>query len=128
MNTTVFSSGNVSLALNAENEFDYVDIHGPVYILGGEEDSFLGVSKIECSNLLAYGDIECETLNGEKPITSGNIDNYLGDVPDIVITRHAESANGGYYYSTNSTEAGNYDKSIPTMQWVMNYVDEILNS
>ena len=75
-------------------------------------------------------DLYVSKINNYTPITSGNIDNYLSDleIPDIVITNHTESANGGYYYGTNSTEASNYNKSIPTMQWVMNYVDEVLNS
>lgn len=102
MKTTIFSSGNLSLAINEADEFDYVDIHGPVYILGGSiSESFLGVSEISCSNLEAYGDITCGTLNGEKPITSGNIYNYIPDTSDFVTSTELKEVSMGIMVDVN---------------------------
>lgn len=186
MKTSEFSSGNVALTLNEADDFEYVDIYGPVYVLGGDtSESFLGANTLDCSDLnaytitvgtygetdgdiICYGNVKCTTLNGYKAITSGNIENYWtgifaaadtsyltadetssgniqfngktavsttylattlydyaekSDLPDIVFTAHNEGGYGSYYYSTNSDYASGDNKSIPSIQWVKDYVN-----
>ena len=124
MTTTVFSSGNVSLSINEADEFNYVDIYGPVHVLGGgSSESFLGANTLDCSDLNAYtiyvgtegetdgdiycyGNIRCTTLNGYRPITSGNIDSYVSStVPDDI---SVDSISGNDDYSSIVIALGSF--------------------
>ena len=145
MRTEVFSSGNVSLTLNEEEEFAYVDIFGPVHILASSSNvsnSFLGANTLDCSDLNAntiyvgtygetdgdiycYGNVQCTTINGYRVINAGNISSYL---PEISFTVHNAGGYGSYYYSTDSIYATGDNKSIPSIQWVKDYVNSRLSS
>lgn len=81
--------------------------------------------QIRCDNAYVGNNLDCDTINGGIPITSDNAWEYL---PQISITTHTQGGMvdadgvGAYYYSTDSAWASGDNKTIPTIQWVKNYV------
>lgn len=143
MKTNVYDyTDDVTLTINQADEFKNIELSGPVYIIGGTVSrSFLGANTLDCSDLNAYniyvgseetdgyiycnGNVQCTTINGYRVINAGNISSYL---PEISFTVHNAGGYGSYYYSTDSIYATGDNKSIPSIQWVKDYVNSRLSS
>lgn len=94
-----YSSGNLGLTLNEKNQFSYVDIYGPVYIMAQSDtgSSFLGVQTIDCSNTLTSSYIICDISIETNSInaTSGEFNTLHVSSSAEITTLHVDNLTCG---------------------------------
>ncbi len=116
------SSGTVEIK-------DSLSVSGDLDVSGGIRSEYFYPDSVIANYISSddiYGkNIECDYINNGVPITS---ENYWLYAPAIEITTHQAGGYGSYYYGTDSPYASGDNKSIPSIQWVKDYVNSKLSS